>query len=514
MLLKTALKNLKLKANPTNSILTIVILLAILLRFYNIPNRYGFGVDAIRDANVAYYASQHLQFPLTGPISSFGPFTFGPFYYYFLLFSYFIFPSLFAPWMIVTFLSIFTVFSMYKIGQVLDGEMLGLILAFFVAISASEISSATGLSNLDFVPLFASLSLLFFIISVKKTNDISFRYPFLFGIFLGISINMHYQSAGLLVLPVILFLYRGIRYYRQMLIFSLGIFLTAIPLLLFNILDHGSTIKGIYISYRYIRPKFYIPNSWTIYLKFFWPTLWAETFGLTSWTGYIFIIFTVAILAWRLVKKHINTSAVLLLIAFFINFLFLRYFWAQRNLVYFLYLQPFIFIFTGLALKTLSKNFLGKYVFLFLIFILGLTMLLNDLPLLQPDGTNTTYILNLQNILNHYPSDNFSIYSCNKNAQNSEGYTYDYMLAYKNRLQNNGMKLGVFGYDNKCYYPPNKDLAIKTTTFSARQVLKIYPSLNYSSVANFNIASNAGLNKTSWGMISPKSIYASVINWW
>lgn len=514
MTLIKALQKVQLRVNPVRLLLLIIIILAIFLRFYNLPNRYDFDSDAIRDANVAYYAAYHFKLPLTGPFSSFGPFTFGPFYYYALALSYYIFPSLYAPWILVTLLSVIVVFIMYKIGQELEGEAFGIMLAFFVALSTSQINIATGLSNLNFIPFFTSLSLLLFILCVKKDRTRSLWYPFLFGISLGIGINMHYQSAGLLILPILLFIYKGIRYYRQMLIFILGLFLTTIPLLIFNTLDHGSTIEGMYISYKYIRPKIYIPNSWTIYLKTFWPTLWANAFGLPTWTGYLLIPLTVLVTAWRFWKRQINAPLLLLAIAFFINFLSLRYFWGQRNVEYFYYLQPFIFIFTALVLVTIYKYNFGKYIILLLLAVMGLTMLFNDLPLLQATTSNKNYLTGSQIILHRYPMNSISIYTCSENPESAEGYALDYIFANENRLQENGTKLGVFGDRNRCNYPLNKDLTIHIATFSAKVTLKTYPIIKNTSVVDFTLASDSALQTAHWQKMSPESIYNSVINWW
>ncbi|MBI5619473.1 hypothetical protein HY950_00745, partial [Candidatus Gottesmanbacteria bacterium] len=66
----------------TPLVLLLILAVAIFFRFYNAPLRYGIGDDSSRDAFVAYQGAKDLQFPLTGPFSSLGQFTFGPWYYW------------------------------------------------------------------------------------------------------------------------------------------------------------------------------------------------------------------------------------------------------------------------------------------------------------------------------------------------------------------------------------------------------------------------------------------------
>ena len=107
-------------------LLLIVMLVAVFFRFYNTPNRYGFDYDPTRDALVVDYAAKTLQFPLIGPPSGIGPFTFGPWYYYQLILFKIIFPVAYSPWIYIGILSTISVFIMHKIGVLLGGKKIGI----------------------------------------------------------------------------------------------------------------------------------------------------------------------------------------------------------------------------------------------------------------------------------------------------------------------------------------------------------------------------------------------------
>ena len=68
-------------------LLLIILIIGIFFRFYNTPMRYSLGDDSSRDAMVAFEDAKEFQLPLLGPFSSLGPFTFGPWYYYQLIFK-------------------------------------------------------------------------------------------------------------------------------------------------------------------------------------------------------------------------------------------------------------------------------------------------------------------------------------------------------------------------------------------------------------------------------------------
>src|SRR3990167_5364189 len=184
--------------------LTIIILLGSFLRLFNFPYRYGLGEETVRDEVVGIEAARELQLPLTGAFSSLGPFTFGPLYTYQVAFSYLVLPFNYSPWIYLSLISIFYIYIIYKIGEILNGKNFGLILAFIAAVSPAQIISATHLTSHNNTNLFAALSIWVFLIILSK--DKSKWWNFLLGLIIGIGMNLHFQMGGLLILPLILFI--------------------------------------------------------------------------------------------------------------------------------------------------------------------------------------------------------------------------------------------------------------------------------------------------------------------
>lgn len=501
------------KVKSWDFILLGILLLATLLRFYNFPNRYGFDSDAIRDVNVAYYAATHFFFPLTGPFSSAGPFTFGPFYYYFLSFSYYLFPSAFAPWILISILSVVTVFVMYKAGEALGGKVLGYITGLLAALSASEIQSGTGVSNLNFVPFLSAVSLFLLLIIIQDKKKIWSWASFLLGVSLGLCINMHYQSAGLLVFPVIVLLYKGIANWRKIVLFSVGIFLTAIPLLVFNLLHNWHTVRGILYSYEYVRKAIYVPNSWSIYLKSFWPALWANMLGVPVWMGILFMALCIGLFLFKVWKKQYSFLSIILIIGFMINFISLRYYWGERHFVYFEYLQPLVILFSAYVLYFLYK-LVGKNVLIPLILLLGIVIFINDIPLLQSDGSHMQYIADVRQLTKQYPQKQFHIFVCNTAKNKASAQTYAYLLSYNHKLSPSGVQIGIFGYRNTCDYPPTAGFMEKTATFSAQKASMYYPTIENTSMVALSRASSSALHSAKWDTVSGQTIYKNVAEWW
>src|SRR3989344_6032625 len=145
-----------------------VILVAVFFRFYLTPERYGLDFDPTRDALISIYGATHLKFPLIGPMSGIAPFTFGPWYYYQIIFSKIILPFDYAPWIYIGITSVISVIAMYFIGKEIKGERFGLLLAFIMALSPAELGPITRPSNPKLASTLAILSFLIFIKASKK----------------------------------------------------------------------------------------------------------------------------------------------------------------------------------------------------------------------------------------------------------------------------------------------------------------------------------------------------------
>lgn len=481
------------KRNKFLLALLAIVLLGAILRFYNYPLRYGFDIDATRDVILTqYFASSHI-FPLVGPISALGSFNFGPWYYYQLILFQSLVPLSYAPWIYVSLTSLLMVVVMYKIGEELLGKEYGLVLALLSTVAPGEIISGTGLSNPDLVSLFASLSLLLFILLIK--NEKRIWLSLFLGIAIGIGINCHYQMIYFLVLPVLL-LFRKTGKIKVILLAYLGVFLTFIPLLYFNITHDWKTLTGLLDYYIFGKNKVYVPNRWLSYLGDFWPTFWGYMFGFNRLVGGLLMVLSLLVSLWVVIKKKINLSYSLMFLLFVFSFVLLRYFSGERVYYYLIFFHPFLILMTGVLLWQLTriKILFNKFGTIFLALILTVIIFFGinvDIVHTHSVDSHLDFVNKANYLSEKYSGSKFSFYACDGQYRNVvQGMVF--LMGQKNRL-GDGIKIGF--EDKNCKYPTEK---VNKDAIGA---------------INFSSFSDKELNSLGWKKISPSYIYSSLTNY-
>jgi len=422
-----------------------IILVAIFFRFYLTPERYGFDFDPTRDALISIYGATHLKLPLIGPMSGIAPFTFGPWYYYQIIFSKIILPFDYAPWIYIGITSVISVIAMYFIGKEIKGERFGLLLAFIMALSPAELGPITGLSNPNLVSMYASTSLLIFIIFLKRAVP-SWLY-LVWGIVLGVGINDHFQMVGFLILPTLLFVYKfkSIRW-KNIILFLAGIVLTFLPLLYFNLTHDWHTIRGIIYFEKIGKYAVYTPNRWLFYIRDFWPNFWSYVVGVPLFLGIITLVYSLSLAACSIYKQKPKPFYLLLFLVFLFNFVILRYFSGPRENYYFIYLHPFIVLAFGASIYYSLKN---KFLFipgivisaLFLFFVLK-----EDINRLHIEDRFIDFTKQTNTIIKNQPNKKFSVYHCGKKDRN-RSQAIAFFLYNKNLLNTNGVRIEIKGSD-------------------------------------------------------------------
>src|SRR3989344_3601898 len=289
-----------------------ILLLGAFLRFYNYPYRYSLGEETIRDAVIGIEGARQLQFPLTGSFSSLGPFTFGPWYAYQLIIFYLLIPFVYSPWIYLSIISVAYIFIMYKIGKILGGNIFAIVLAFLVAISPAQIISATHLTSHNNTNLFAALSIWIFLILLTKNR--SKWWSLLLGFIIGVGMNLHFQMGGLLILPLVLFIYK--RKYTNFIYSGLGVVISFIPMLIFEMNNHWFTTRNLFYYLTVGKNAIYVPNRWLFYVRDFWPAFWSDALGVPVWFAYLTIILFMIYLIWLGWKKKLSRNLILLIFAF------------------------------------------------------------------------------------------------------------------------------------------------------------------------------------------------------
>lgn len=481
-------------------ILVIILLVGAFLRFYNYPYRYSLGEETIRDAVIGIEGARELQFPLTGSFSSLGPFTFGPWYAYQLIIFYLIVPFVYSPWIYLSIISVAYIFIMYKIGKILGGDNFGLILAFIVAISPAQIISATHLTSHNNTNFFAALSIWVFLILLSKNK--SKWWNLLLGFIIGVGMNLHFQMAGLLILPLILIIFK-----RKLLNFaysSLGVIISFIPMLVFEMNNHWFTTRNIFFYLTEGKNAIYVPNRWLFYVRDFWPSFWSDALGVPVWFGYIIIILFIISLIWLGLKKKLSRNLVLLILVFLVNFVLLRYYWGPRFFGYLNFLRPFVFIFTAFAIINLKyKRVYVGLILLPLIMFFSYPRVMSELA---QDSFSKLIRDKVVELEQKYPNKKFTLYTCAKKHTgfyNSSIFSILFFLELENKLSDNGVKVAV---KNDCEYPFNE--------LTEREKYPILSRINNIEITDFSSASNSAILEAGWKPLTFSRMYDEYARWW
>lgn len=484
-------------------LLLVIIAVSIFFRFYNYPFRYGLGDETVREAVIGIEGAREKQAPLTGGFSSAGPFVWGPWFYYQMILVSLIAPFSYSTWVYLGITSVFSVLLLYKIGLQLEGKVFGLILAFFGCLSPALIISSTHLTFPNLTNVFAMLIFSLFILLVQK--NVSYWWSLLFGIILGVAVNIHFQMAGLLIfLFLLLYRYKKILYFFYA---SCGVAFTFIPLILFDLTNHWHNIRSILFYYIHGKETIYVPNSWTLYLRDFWPAYWGDVIGIPQVFAVVIIIFSFISLMGLFYKKKISTVMIFIIVAFLVNFIQLRYYFGERFFGYLNHFRPFVLIFTGYAIYFIfelisNSRFkkLSSYFLIAMLFLLSILILPNSTKRLDKDAFTVEmygYTALLEKI---YPHRTFTIFKCSSPNKNVAVHTLNsiiFLLDKQKLLSNNGVKIGIAS--SECSLPD---------TVTDKNMIQETP------LVDFSAASTENINKAYWKPYTFKSIYEPTAHWW
>lgn len=483
-------------------LLSFIFLIGTVFRLYNFPFRYSLGEETVRDAVIGIEGARQLQAPLTGSFSSLGPFTFGPWYaYQLILFSIFV-PSVYAPWIYLSVISVLYILILYQIGLYLKDKVFGLMLAFIVAISPAQIISATHLTSHNNTNLFAALSILLFLRILLRNG--SYWWGFLLGICIGIGMNLHFQMAGLMLLPVILlFTQRDRKLYLPAALG--GVMVAFIPMLFFELNNHWFNTRNIIDYLLYERQKIYVPNRWLTYVLEFWPSFWADAIGVPMWAALAIIVgFLVTTLA-AIRKRKLTLPFFCLFLVFGICFIGLRYYWGPRFFGYLNFLRPFVFIATAYTIYQVSiikpKHFGYSFAFVLIVGIFYLSLPRN-LSQLSPDPLSIQAYHAVNIAIKRYPNQKFKLFVCSdiyRTSYNSSAYAIVFALEKEKKYSSKGLSLGL---KSECLQP------------SDNASVSAFPLIDPIGLLDYSTISAKKLKKAGWEPVAFSSLYDTYANWW
>lgn len=209
-------KDLRIKIikNYEKLLLGLILFLASFLRLYRISDYMTFLGDEGRDVLIVRHILEG-KFTLLGPTSSVGGFFLGPIYYYLMapflwLFKY----NPAGPAVMVALFGIATVWFTYKIGSEFFNKKAGLIAALLCSVSPVVIAYSRSSWNPNLMPFFSLLTLYTLYKGVKDKKSYLF---FLSGLFLGVTMQLHYLATFLMVIFYVYIFYSDLVIYKSLL---------------------------------------------------------------------------------------------------------------------------------------------------------------------------------------------------------------------------------------------------------------------------------------------------------
>lgn len=417
----------------------ILFLTGIFFRFINFQDRWTLSQDQARDAITADFALETGILPLVGPHSSAGEFSFGPIYYWLIIFFKLFSSSIISSWIGFTILSCLSVGIFGLIGYKLSDKKGTLIFTFIAALASSPILHSTDMLNPIPIAFFVSLiflCLLYFLSTQKKI------FIFLLGLFIGIAVNFHFESF--LLLPLLFVFPSFIAATRQtkLTLFSnslIGLFSGLSPLILFDITNQNFPLKN-FLTYTFAgQENVSVSISWIKELSSFWPQFFGEILFNMPYLGYpVVLLIITAFVILRLNKTPLPLSVSIISSTFLIQLFLLHFYNGVRSPVYMIVFHPFIILLTAFSFLTFYS--LSKYVgFLILILFLMFSVTQNLKIINQKNQLNE--LKQYQAEITTKSSGKVSLYE--RPASSLISLPLFYLYNYEKALDDKGYRIGL-----------------------------------------------------------------------
>ena len=290
-----------------NWLISLLLLLSLALRLWQISGYMTFLGDEGRDALVWLRMVRNGKFTLIGPQTSIGNMYLGPLYYYLMLPFFILFGlSPVGPAIGVALFGVATVFLIWWAGREWFSEKAGLMAAFLYAVSPVVIIYSHSSWNPNVMPFFSLLT-------IYGIYQFWQREKFIWLPIIGITLSFCLQShyLGFLLIPLVVILqavtFRNIlrvkdteRLKRFILLFIvcylLFVILTLVPLIWFDLRHNFINGQAFYkfFSERQTTVNFKIykaiPNLWPLWELMITRLLAAKEIVFGKWLAVLFIL--------------------------------------------------------------------------------------------------------------------------------------------------------------------------------------------------------------------------------
>lgn len=478
--------------------LIILILLSLVLRFYNYQNRWGLALDQAHSALIARYALEVLKIPLIGPFSSAGPMqTGGEWYWFVMLGTVFNQNEVITPWIFLTLTYVLFVLLMVYLGKELISKKFGILLGILTLVSTAQIAQSSNLTNQSPLAMF-SLFAVWSMIKYVKTRKLKFL--FLLGFNVSIAISFHFQGVALiaLVLSTIILGRVNLKGISAALI---GLFIPMIPLLLFDLkydFVNSRNIIQYYLHDQYKISLDVLGRRWKTYAGIFWPNAWAHVIGGRSFVGYTLLTGLGVITIYNFLKRNISKEWQIIITSFIGMVTLVRYVRTPLYDSYIVFLHPFIFLLTGWVIYSLYKKnkFLGSAFFTIIVTF----SLVKDIEELNYNKANypvkeATASVGL--LKKKFPDQKFSVYSY-KYQLSDKNFILALYLDAENLIDQNGRRVGIV-------------IATESAVTKFPIILGEMPNQR---LLDLNSSKSAELGKSDFANVNPKQIYYMTQEWY
>lgn len=437
--IKKKVRSLKKAANkdPFFTFLFITVFaVGIFFRVYNWFERIYIHADNSLYAQIAKYALNTLSIPQIGVFPQ-APFFTGPEWLWVLQIFYILPLGILAPWYAMTFLSIVFIYLVFWVGREVGGKWLGLLAAFFAAISSGQIDNSFSVWNTAADPMLGILGVIFLIrfFKHKKLRDI-----LMLSFIVGVAITVRFQN--MITIPIIavaLFSTRPkIKYF---LMAFLGFILPLLPFLYFDLRYNWFELGRIYDYATIGQYRIYVPNRWLTYAGVWWPEMWGLTIGGSIWVGGL-LIFLVSIFTLTNLKSfRSNIIYYLVATAFVLEVILLRNFRGERYVYYSLFAQGTILILSSFAILNIYKY--QKIAGIILILIISFLTLQQSFKNLESREITFSKIDSFKReIYNSNKAESYDIYGCSYNGSRI-GRALALLIYGDEKNKEGGLKIGV-----------------------------------------------------------------------
>ncbi len=462
------------------------------------------GADSNRDAFVAIDGAKQFQLPLVGPFSSIAPVVTAPWYWHQLIFTRLIFPIPYSPWIFMGFLSILLILIVFRIGVLLESEVLGLILAFVVALSPDQIVTAFQLNNPVIIGFFATVVLWIFLeITIKNRSS---YWGLFYGIFFGLTLVTHYQA-----LPLFPFLFFPLVFkrYKVFYLSLVGFFITLLPIIFFELNNHWFISRNVIDYLQFGQYRIWVSNRWLTFIADFWPRFWVFVTGGNPILGIFFMIMSPIVMIQKLINDPKKRTILICLgINFVIGVIFIRYYRGEKYFGYLKFFHPFVFLFSGYVLYTILRKYLFAGIVLLLLYIF--MVIPSSVKTLQADSLTLEAAKIHKQIIDQWGDKEYAIYNCpNTDFNRFRGTGLQFVLQGN---YNPDSKNRILYYYGSCSFPNYIENDRIINPEIAKDKEKVFPKIDI--FYDVSIATEAAILEKGAEKFTTEGEYQRAARWW